>query len=133
MSNAGASQQSNTPSNSLFVKRKRVIIVYLAYYDTGPFRRLANGRWLKERMFQAVNAGVSQRLLSRQYRQWCFVMRSSHGPHNEDTVLLYRTIVSGALLSEVNNNRSLSGNNYWWLTNFRAASKPECRPLGRIF
>ncbi len=41
-------------------------------------------------------------------------------------------IVSGALLTEVNNNRSLSGNNLLVvLTTFRTAGKPECRPLGR--
>ncbi|WP_277607458.1 small toxic inner membrane protein TimP [Escherichia coli] len=36
-------------------------------------------------------------------------MRSSHGPHNECFCIVL--IVSGALLTEVNNNRSLSGDN----------------------
>ncbi len=80
-----------------------------------------------------VNAGTPQCLLSRQYRHGAVVMRSSHGPHNEDTVLLFVLIVSGALLTEVNNNLSLSATIYWWLTTFRAAGKPECRPWGGIF
>ncbi|EHK1165469.1 hypothetical protein IUT45_002346 [Escherichia coli] len=47
------------------------------------------------------------------------VMRSSHGPHNEDTVLLIVLIVSGALFSEVNNNRSPSGNNLLMVNNLQ--------------
>ncbi len=78
-----------------------------------------------------VNAGTPQCLLSRQYRQWCC----------RDAVFAWtRTmkircfcivlIVSGALLTEVNNNLSLSGNNLLVVNNLRAAGKPECRPLG---
>lgn len=40
-------------------------------------------------------------------------------------------IVSGALLTEVNNNRSFSGNNLLVVNKLQTASKPECRPLGR--
>lgn len=40
-------------------------------------------------------------------------------------------IVSGALLTEVNNNRSLSGDNLLVVNNLQSSKCFECRPLGR--
>lgn len=103
------------------------------YYPLRPFRRLASGRWLKER---DVPRPLGQARLSACYRgniaSGAVDAASSHGPHNEDTVLLYRTII-GALLTEVIITEVSSATIYWWLTTFRAASKSECcRPLGHI-
>ncbi|QSZ85305.1 hypothetical protein FYK26_12845 [Escherichia albertii] len=60
-----------------------------------------------------VNAGTPQCLLSRQYRQWCC----------RDAVRCFCIvlIVSGALFSEVNNNRSLSGNNLLLVNNLQSS------------
>ncbi len=81
----------------------------------------------------AVNAGVSQRLLSGNIASGAVVMRSSHGPHNEERCFCIVLIVSGALLSEVNNTGVSPVTIYWWLTNFRAASKPNAALWGGIF
>ncbi len=78
-----------------------------------------------------VNADTHSACYRGNIASGAVVMRSSHGPHNEDTVLCIVLIVSGALLTEVNNNGVSPATIYWWLTTFRAASKPECRPLGR--
>ncbi|HFO8536119.1 TPA: hypothetical protein ACHK2F_000783, partial [Escherichia coli] len=72
MSNAGASQQSNIRQQLSFCQAKESNYCLFSVLSTPALSAVSQtGAGFRKGCSVAVNAGVSQRLLSRQYRQWC--------------------------------------------------------------